>query len=461
MRCCIVLSRDNKQYHQYVKYNRIGLCVLLFCAMDEPVNSFLGRTIFLGFSEIRKEAVRVGQPSFFLVGDSHVSLFEEPTWFVFKKYVQRGSTPSVNTWNAVAHDLKTWFQFLLAINVDWREATEAHRRTFADAYAQAVSSNGREYSEITINRRLSTVLAFYRFAQEQRWCSGMIGSDVELVERRNLPIDGDMLAHIRSSNWHLREKDPLLLKVGRSDVVRPMQVKELRKLCNHLGPNAADRRGDMRRVRDRLIVDCAIYGGLRLNDVIQKLTTLKFLSLIVESGQELQEFPIIIEKSKGKVTRQATLPGWLILDIQAYIDGERAESVKRGPKGNKAIQLFLGHANSKVAGRPISISAVQKMFELACRQCGITEIVPWINHVTGEKQGKEMPKHSYHDLRHNCAVLTYHAEVNAGNLEPWKVVQVKLGHKSVKVTMDTYLAYVSIFGEKQNIVDVRKMIGLR
>lgn len=429
--------------------------------MNEPLNSFLGRTISVCFSEIPKEAVRVGQPSFFLVGDSHVGLFEEPTWFVFKKYVQRGSTPSVNTWNAVAHDLKTWFQFLLAIHVDWREATEDHRRMFADAYAQAVSSNGTEYSETTINRRLSTIRAFYRFAQEQQWCSGMVGSDVELVEQRNLPIDEDMLAHIRSSDSHVREKDPLTLKVGRRDVVKPMQVKELRKLCNHLGPNAADRRGDMRRVRDRLIVDCAIYGGLRLADVVQKLTTLKFLSLVVEPGQELQEFPIIIEKSKGKVTRQATLPGWLILDIQAYIDGERADSVKRGPKGHKAIQLFLGHANSKVAGRPITNSAVQKMFSLACRQCGITENVAWINHVTGEKRVKVVPKHSFHDLRHNCAVLTYHAEINSGNPEPWKVVQVKLGHKSVKTTMDTYLAHVSIFGEKQNIVDVRKMIGLR
>jgi integrase len=101
------------------------------------------------------------------------------------------------------------------------------------------------------------------------------------------------------------------------------------------------------------------------------------------------------------------------------------------------------------------------MFSLACRQCGITENVAWINHVTGEKRVKVVPKHSFHDLRHNCAVLTYHAEINSGNPEPWKVVQVKLGHKSVKTTIDTYLAHVTIFGEKQNIVDVRKMIGLR
>lgn len=425
------------------------------------MNSFLGNSISVSFSKIMKEEVRIGQPSFFLWSASHVRIFEEPTWFIHKKYVQRGSTPSVNTWNGVAHDLKTWFQYLLAINVDWREATETHRRNFADAYSQSISPNGKEYSEITINRRLSSIRSFYQFARGQGWCSADAGIAVELVQQNVVPVDDDMLAHTRSTNGGVREKDTLLYKIGRNDVVRPLQVKELRKLCNHLGPNAADRRGDMRRVRDRLVVDCAIYGGLRLNDVVKKLTTLKFLSLTVEPGQELHEFPVIVDKSKGKVTRHASLPGWLVLDIQDYINTERAKSVMQGPKWIKSIQLFLGHANSKSAGKAITNGAIQKMFALACRQCGITEAVEWADPATSEKQIRVVAKHSFHDLRHNCAVLMYHAEIAAGNSEPWKCVQIKLGHKSVKVTMDTYLAHVTIFGEKQNVVDVRKFIGVK
>jgi hypothetical protein len=58
-------------------------------------------------------------------------------------------------------------------------------------------------------------------------------------------------------------------------------------------------------------------------------------------------------------------------------------------------------------------------------------------------------------------VLTYHAEKAQGNPEPWKIVQIKLGHNSLKITMDTYLANVSIFGEKQGVTDIRRLLGLQ
>jgi len=94
-------------------------------------------------------------------------------------------------------------------------------------------------------------------------------------------------------------------------------------------------------------------------------------------------------------------------------------------------------------------------------QTDIVETKEIIDAETGEKYVKTIPAHSFHDLRHNCAVLTYHAEKSLGNAEPWKVVQVKLGHRSLKVTMDTYLQHVQIFGEKQGIVDMRRLVGLK
>lgn len=424
------------------------------------MNNFLMREIALSFATESKELVKRGQPSFFLFGDQ-VVLFEEPTWFIYKHFVMRGSSPSIHTWSAVAHDLKTWFQYLQARGIHWIDASESTRGEFADDYSSAHSPNGGTYEDSTINRRLTNVRLFYLFCDSMGKYRGDIGSISEYVSLIDRPLDEDALAHTRLIGNRTTVKDSLLKKVGRKDVIKPMQVSQLKKLLGHADLNGGNSKIEKRRVRDRLIMDCGWICGMRLGDVV-KLTTLKFLSIIVEPGQELLDFPIIVEKGKGNVSRVVSVPGWLIINIQEYISIERAESVRNAPKGNRqSVALFLGHAGSKSAGKQITTSAIQKMFAFNCVRCGIVEIVERTDLDTGEKYKKTVAAHSFHDLRHNCAVLTYHAEKSNGNSEPWKVVQIKLGHKSLKVTVDTYLAHVSIFGEKQGIFDIRKMVGLK
>lgn len=257
----------------------------------------------------------------------------------------------------------------------------------------------------------------------------------------------------------MRETDPLLLTVGRKDVVKPLQINHLRRLLAHLGPTIHEA-GEMRSVRDRIICDLAYITGMRLGDVVQ-LTTLKFLNITVEPGQEYQDFPVIVE-GKRKVVRRVAVPGWLVIAIQAYIQKERSASLQlvRQRKDKFTTGLFLGHPKSKSAGKPITGSAIQKMFALACMQCGITEQIE-IEDEPDIKLIKKVPAHSFHDLRHTCAVLTYHAEKQQGNSEPWKIVQIKLGHKSLKTTIDTYLSHVAIFGEKQGITDIRRLLGIK
>ena len=426
------------------------------------MNSFLDGELFLVFAPLAQDGVHQGEPAFFLRGSDWIELFEEPSWFLHKKFVSNGSSPSRHTWAAGAYDLKTWFNYLNAIKVDWRDATESHRAAFSDDYSQAVSPRtGREFGDATINRILSTTREFYSLAKDQGWYVGDIGSYLVYKETHDVPIDNDALAHTRVQGRILKQKDPLLKKVGRKDVIRPLQVKELRKLIEFAGPSAANRQGDMRRVRDRLILDFGWVCGMRLGDVLN-LTTLKFESIVVEPGHEVHSFPLIVEKGKGKTTRLVSVPGWLVRDVQEYIFTEREESLRLGrARGVKRTHsLFLGHSNGKSAGRPISRKGIQDMFEAACIACGIVEKVEKINAETGERFVKVIAKHSYHDTRHNCAVLTYHAERALGNHEPWKVVQIKLGHKSVKTTEEIYLAHVEVFGEKQGVTHIRKLLGL-
>jgi site-specific recombinase XerD len=418
------------------------------------MNNFLTAELRLVKACEPGERVVPNQPLLFQYWKDQVDPFAEPTIFLAEKFVNVGGTPSKHTWEAAGYDLLSWFQWCQLKEIDWHAATESDRNQFGDDHLQAASD------EKTINRKLTAVRRFYDFARAEGWYQRDMGASIEQRQVGNRPIDDDALAHTRSTGGGVKEKDSLLKKVGRKDVMRPMQVKHLRKLLQHSGPTVQNEQ-DKRQVRDRLICDLGYTSGTRLGDVT-KLTTLQFLNITVEPHEQLMDFPLIVE-GKMKVTRKVAAPGWLVLAIQTYINGGRAASEREGKKrGVKATTaLFLGHAASKSAGKLLTRSAIQKMFALACMKCGITEQIEVKDVANGKKHVKTVPAHSFHDLRHNCAVLTYHAEKAQGSPEPWKIVQIKLGHKSLKVTMDTYLAHVSIFGEKQGVTDIRRLLGLQ
>lgn len=421
------------------------------------MNNFLNAEISLFISPEEKGDVKKGQPIFFLWESSYVSIFEEPSWFLYKRYVINNSTPSEHTWAAGAFDLKTWFQYLRARGIDWREAGECERESFCSDYARSISPRtGREFANETINRRLSIVKEFYSFARKQTAYVGDIGEGIKESLSFVSPIDRNFLVHTDFASRRFIQADSLLLKVGRKERIKPFLLKDLKKLRALVG--VENLQENLINNRDRLIIDLGWVCGLRLNDVIN-LTTLKFLSLVIEPGQELVDFPILIEKGKFNVSRIASIPGWLILDIQRYISEERSRAIKMG-KVKIGTNLFVGHANSKRAGRPISRNAIQKMINNACHRAGIIETVEFFDLEENKLRQKTVARHSYHDLRHNCAVFTYHAEKALGNPEPWKIVQIKLGHKSLNVTIDTYLSYVEIFGERSGITDMRRFLGL-
>lgn len=415
------------------------------------MNTFLNADLRLVKAVKGAEQATPGQPFVFSYWRDAVDVLREPTIFLSERVVKL--SPSPHTWEASGYDLLGWLQWCQLKGIHWPDATEAERQQFSDDYA-ASSEDG------TVNRKLTVVRRFYDFCRAEGWYHRDIGASVGHRQIANRPIDDDAMAHARSPAGRIKQQDALLRTVGRKDVVRPLQASQLRKLLEHVGPTLRDE-GSTRSVRDRLICDLGYVSGIRLGDVV-KLTTLQFLGLTVEPNQQFQDFPVIVT-GKRKVTRTVAVPGWLVLAIQAYIFGERAVSESGAKKrlSKPITALFLGHAGSKSAGKAISRSAIQKMFAEACRKCGITEQKEVEDAESGEKLIKTVPAHSYHDLRHNSAVLTYHAEKALGNSEPWKIVQIKLGHKSLKMTVDTYLAHVSIFGEKQGLTDIRRLIGLK
>ena len=302
---------------------------------------------------------------------------------------------------------------------------------------------------------------FYRFAWLKGWYNGDLATTtVNETQDANVPIDKDAFAHTRRGAL-IKELDRDLPKIKKGSVVRPFQISELRALLNQLGPRASERGDDARPSRNRLFCDIAWVVGLRLDEIWQ-LTTLQFLSMHTDQNQPLVDHHLIVKKGKGSKSRSVTIPGWLIEDAISYINGERTDALKVGNISTKAAStaLFLSGVEGNFPGRPIGHRRLQQIVEDACIAIGLVDIIEFTDSETGEIHLKKIPRHSVHDLRHTFAAITYHTELQLGNTEPWKKIQSQLGHAHLSTTIDTYLRHVEIFGEKQRLLDVRKMIGI-
>jgi len=444
-----------------IRDRALNICSRLLHGGKVLVNDFLQSELVVYFNKTQINGLRPGQPMFFLYSPSRAHLFEEPTRFLDEEFVRNGRSPSVHTWLAAGEALKSWFQWLQAIKKDWSDATGQDRLAYRDAYLISISPRtGQQYEPSTIASRMRIVRQYYRFAQHHGWYSGDLASGVAGDETRlKIPISQDAMVHTeRGSRRKPIDRD--LPKPRPKIVIHPLQLTELKALINHCGPQAGHRNGDMRPARDRLFVDLGWMVGLRV-DEIRELTTLQFLNLHPESDAPLVSHPLEII-GKGRKTRQVAIPGWLVEDAIAYINGERTEALTMGGISSRTAKttLFLSGAESSRPGRPISKRRLQQIMEQACISVGLTKTMEFINPETQEKYYRVRQKHSVHDLRHTAAVLLYHAERLAGNAEPWTKVSKQLGHDLVQTTIKIYLQHVEIFGEKQRLTDVRKMIGI-
>jgi integrase len=238
-------------------------------------------------------------------------------------------------------------------------------------------------------------------------------------------------------------------------------ASELRIFLPQLGPRMLERsEGDERPSRDRIIGDIGVFVGLRVDEVYS-LSKYQFLALTPPADGPVGDQQVLV-KGKGGKTRPVAFPNWLVLDIQAYISTERAKAVDDGglTGRNDPAALLVSGSQAKAPGRGLSRRRLQQIVELACIRAGLVQRRSWRDPETGESFVRETAKHCFHDLRHTYAVLTYWAEKAGGNSEPWKKIQAQLGHEHLKTTIDTYLSFVEIFGDRESLLDVRRLIGL-
>lgn len=402
-----------------------------------------------------------GEPALFALPS--MKLLEEPTFFLKERYVRSGRRSSPRTWSSAAYALSSWLDFLNEINVsNWREASRDDLIGYRESYMSAISpKTGAAYATGTVALRMSVICAFYDFAFRRDWYVGDIAQESPQGSARNIPIDMDALEHIRKGVRPISSSGDLIPKrrPGKTSI-RPFLPKELTALLAELGPRASEKHGDQRPARDRLIVDLGWAVGLRL-DEIAKLTKYQFLVLVPSADAPVAEQALTVT-GKGKVARTVAVPNWLVIDVVTYIDGERACATSNGLlTGRKEpAALLVSSRDSRKPGAPISRRRIQQIVELACIRAALVQTKQKVDPEACNVQTVIKARHCTHDLRHTYAVFTYWAEKRAGNSEPWKKIQAQLGHAHLQTTIDTYLRFVEIFGEREGVVDLRRLLVL-
>lgn len=179
--------------------------------------------IVLVFHDGTHPDLREGQPCFFIESAKDARLFEEPTEFIYARYIQTGSTPSIHTWSKAAYALKAWFQYLQALKEpkNWLDASRQDRLDFRDAYLSSISPRtGQTYSTGGVSDSMTVVRNFYQYAKDRGWYFGDLGSTVE-EEVIYVPFDSDALAHTRPLRLR-KERDRDLPKSRPNAVIHPV-----------------------------------------------------------------------------------------------------------------------------------------------------------------------------------------------------------------------------------------------
>lgn len=430
-------------------------------------------------SPLARYALPEGFP--FLVVDEEAKIIEPALLFLRDKAYKRGPRhKNFNTANAFAFDLRDWFDYLahvqwtnpltnrVEIGKPWDVAGESDYVAYRDAAQEIVSyKTKRQLASRTISRRQGTVEAFYTYAKKKSWYAGdFLINKVKKGRVATLNDLGGKKARRKNSDDN-GTKSEYRETSEFGEPVRPLSAVEWQLIQQALCPLPTKRGDDWRPSRNRVACETAIATGLRVDELasltvyqVQELNKLWLLA-----SEEMREdgfFPLPITKTKRLKPRTVKVPGYLIRELMAYMDGEREESIRNGQaradnkrqKYKRPVSLFVNDADSaQHCGKAISATSLSWAFKQACMAAHITHLVEKIDIETGERYHEKLVRHRFHDLRHTFAVWKYHSEKVDGNAEPWKEIQTLLGHSSLKTTLDIYLAIIDVHrreaGKKQ------------
>ena len=182
--------------------------------------------------------------------------------------------------------------------------------------------------------------------------------------------------------------------------------------------------GPARRTREfRIPLLLALYGGLRreecaglswdMIDFDHRRITIREAVTMTPDGKEHRKDPKTTLSS-----RTISMPAFVMAEL------------------NKEYLIFLGRPNAHtLANNPthrVCVSSTGEPYSLKSYSHPVLRLIREINDQRQKENRPRMPEASFHDLRHTHAAMLIRRGVQP------KVISERLGHASIKITMDLY-----------------------
>ncbi|WP_417464214.1 tyrosine-type recombinase/integrase [Kordiimonas sp.] len=367
-----------------------------------------------------------------------------------------GRSASPHTWKAAATDVEGWFNYLLARDLYWQEAIIDDLISYRDALLTVPSQKtGEPCAASTVRRRMVYIIEFYKYLYSRgRYVGDIVSCSSEVNSHwRTAPSDNDSMTHVRPkrARTSMASGSRKLLPHGRRiRHPRPLSVEDYKALAAAAGPRASETENGSG--RDRLILDLAIIGALRVDEV-ERLRVGQVAALDPEQSKKIIIRGIEGKGRGGKKLRDIEINCEVAKDIIAYIEGERRRAVQQYQRKSGAIRapaaLFYKLPDHSGVG-PLSADGIRAAFYKLQLAAKVTEVA---------ENGLVRHRYVFHDLRHTYASWTAAISIEKGFPTNWRAIADQMGHSDPSLTKKTYAHFVEILKNgTRTVIDLGALV---
>ncbi len=406
----------------------------------------------------------------FLVDDDDLNVLEGPLLYLLHRFPhilrmrpQGRRQASPHTVDAAAFDLAHFIQCVEeadGIRGDWAKVTDGFVHKYCDYLLQEISPRTQQtLAPDTVYRRASRGLDYCYWRKVRGLTVAVENFDVAFY--RDAETENESFIPRASPRFEESEtslpygKRRQATKTRAAEPVTILEPAQWATLKEELGPLPSERNTtDDRTSRDRIAAELSLNSGMRV-DEIAKLTIYQLLDLKVDPSMASDELvELRITRTKGLRPRSVTVPVYLVRELHQYIAEERKLCLEEAKKywlhgkvrAPKTLLLNSVSARNH-AGKAVTPGTLSARFHEAVMRCAFVRsieiLVPkGVDQVDVDEGVASL--FVFHSLRHSYAVWLYWAEKAAGNSEPWKLIQTRLGHRFLSTTMNTYLRFTDV-----------------
>ena len=338
--------------------------------------------------------------NFPIIVDEGMAIIEPAFAYLHELATIPGRSHAAETIRTYGEHLHDWLDSLEQSRIAWDGVGEREIAAWRNRMLECPSPHTkRPYARSTINDRVRTVCRFYGWAHQRGWIAELPFHyiDVRVLHRRQ-----SMLAHLDVRPGVVTANALTVSEAER--LPRALRADQLRRLFSALAPPYD------------LMASWALVTGIRRKE----LCALKLFQIPETAHLDADEHPLIgigLRITKGGYPRTVYPPIRLLDATHRYIDEGRGPLIRRLRRADRSwpapSALFLTSR-----GGPVSAARFTAAMGTAFKAAGVIGTGHWLRH---------------------CFAMTMLAQLQrqartTPEINPLKVVQVLLGHRSIAST---------------------------